>query len=430
MANRVLRNTRQRQMRTFHPILAATAASSTLPLLFDLGNLHPFIVISRPSQSVRTPYVADLIAATEEVKLISRTHLMERSTSCKSQKDKLVALKSLSTILRDLSSTSKECNIVLGHTPSLDCAGMILPGSTVYCTENPSMTSKTAFSVQLCEELRDNDSTYVTVGCHPALAERAAKWLLELQLLPELGPYNLSDIHTQQTYGRSRVDFTLSSVDGTSITLLEVKNCVGADYCDGLVPAGRSDVGVYTVPAEDYQQHAIFPHGQKKPGVGVVSDRAIKHIHELTNLHGTIDSTARSGKRISAAILFVVNRSDCVAFRPCHEACLLFAQVLHRAQLKGVRLIAKELVWREGKCYAGRSLPVVFDKSVRASEIDESFLHKVLEFNEDGSGRSRVPSPSKRLIGKRSSSASVKKPSPISKGSSARKDRRKRKATS
>jgi DNA-binding sugar fermentation-stimulating protein len=414
-------------MRT-HPILAATATSCTLPLLFDLGNLHPFIVISRPSQSVRTPYVADLLAATEEVKLVTRTHLMECSTSCKSQKDKLVALKCLSTILRDLSSSSKENNIVLGHTPSLDCAGMILPGSTVYCTENPSMTSKTAVSVQLCEELRDNDSTYVTVGCHPALAERAARRLLELQLIPELGQYNLNGINTQQTYGRSRVDFTLSSVDGSSITLLEVKNCVGADYCDGLVPAGRSDVGVYTLPVEGYQHHAIFPHGQKKPGVGVVSDRAIKHIHELTNLHGTIDS--KTSSRISAAILFIVNRSDCVAFRPCHEACLLFAQVLQKAQLKGVRLVAKELVWREGKCYAGRSLPVVFDKSVRASDIDESFLQEVLEFNEEGSGRSRVPSASKRLTGKGSSSPpSVKKPSPISKGSSVRKDRRKRKAT-
>ena len=101
---------------------------------------------------------------------------------------------------------------------------------------------------------------------------------------------------------------------------------MGADYIDGLVPAARSDVGVYPRPAADYVRHAIFPHGAKKPGVGVVSDRAIKHVHELTLLHGTVD--AASQRTIKSAILFVVNRGDCEAMRPCHEACMLFAQVV------------------------------------------------------------------------------------------------------
>lgn len=369
-------------------IVAVAATSPNVPLLFDLGILHRFIVVSRPSISVRTPYVADLLADTEEVRGLTRTYFMERCSTFRSQKDKVDALKSLSTELRNLGNRKKKEAIVLGHTPSLDCAGMIIPGSTVYCTENLSTTSKTAYSVQLCEELRDDEQNYVTVGCHPALAERAAGRLLELQLLPELGPYDVDNICTQQTYGRSRVDFTLSNADrdGGSITLVEVKNCVGADYCEGLVPVGRSDVGVYTMPAEGYLRHAIFPHGHKKPGIRVVSDRAIKHIHELTNLHGTVDAT--TGKAISAAILFIVNRSDCAAFRPCHEACLLFAQVLRRAQLRGLTLIAKELVWCDGKCYAGRTLPVVFDTSVNASDIDERFLQEVLTFNEGGSGRS------------------------------------------
>jgi DNA-binding sugar fermentation-stimulating protein len=373
-------------------IVAVATTGPSLPLLFDLGLLHRFIVVSRPSISVRTPYVADLLSDTEEVRGLTRTHFMERCSTYRSQKDKVDALKSLSTELRNLGNRKEE-TIVLGHTPSLDCAGMIIPGSTVCCTKNLSTTtSKTAYSVQLCEELRDDEQNYVTVGCHPALAERAAGRLLELQLLPELGPYDVDNICTQQTYGRSRVDFTLSNADlDGSITLVEVKNCVGADYCEGLVPAGRSDVGVYTRPAEGYLRHAIFPHGHKKPGVGVVSDRAIKHIHELTNLHGTVDGT--TGKAISAAILFIVNRSDCAAFRPCHEACLLFAQVLLRAHLRGLTLIAKELVWCDGKCHAGRTLPVVFDSSVNASDIDELFLQKVLTFNEGGSGRSRTTMP-------------------------------------
>jgi DNA-binding sugar fermentation-stimulating protein len=98
----------------------------------------------------------------------------------------------------------------------------------------------------------------------------------------------------------------------------------------------------------------------------VVSDRAIKHVHELTCIHqaGVCPQTpapasaakqtkARSKQQASeaeacpmpaandspeaarCAVLFVVNRSDCTSFRPCHEADMLFAQVVKRAQEQG-----------------------------------------------------------------------------------------------
>jgi hypothetical protein len=66
--------------------------------------------------------------------------------------------------------------------------------------------------------------------------------------------------------------------DGCKL-LLEVKNCVCADYPAGGVPPGRSQVGVYTSGAVPYQRTAIFPHGAKKKAmvdghkVDVVSDR-------------------------------------------------------------------------------------------------------------------------------------------------------------
>src|SRR5689334_14656027 len=43
------------------------------------------------------------------------------------------------------------------------------------------------------------------------------------------------------------------------------------------------------------------------------------------------------------AVLFVVNRGDCEAFRPCHEACPLFASVLKRARDAGVSVLAYEI---------------------------------------------------------------------------------------
>ena len=364
---------------------------SSLPRLFDLGPLYPHIIVARPSKVVRTPYVADMLPSSEKV---------EQLLSCEKElglsKMKKAAITHLSASLR--AAVNDESELVLGHTPSLDCAGMILPGSTVYCTKSEtSKQLKTAFTAQLCEELREH-GCIVRVGCHPFLAERATKRMLELELLPEMGKYDLQTVASQQSFGTSRVDYVLTSTCGTSLTLLEVKNCVGADYCEGLVPSGRSDVGVYQIAAVSdegiaYQRHAIFPHGSKKPGVGVVSDRAIKHVHELTRLHGTKDV---KGRTIVSAILFVVNRNDCVAFRPCHEACMLFAQMLHRAYLKGVKLVAKALVWNGGLCSAGPTLPVVFSRCVNSADIDEDHLALVLKFNENGSGRSmRTPSPKK-----------------------------------
>jgi DNA-binding sugar fermentation-stimulating protein len=316
-----------------------------------------------------------------------------------SKKDKAVATAVLSSALRNCAQQNN--GILLGHSPSLDCAGMIVPGATVYCTQNDeSKATKTQFAIQLCEEIRERNER-ATVGCHPFLAERAARRMLELQLFPELGDYDPASIGSQVSYGKSRVDYTLPSSDGASVTLIEVKNVVGADYCEGQVPSWRSEVGVYTSPlvttdGRAYTQHAIFPHGSKKPKIGVVSDRAIKHIHELTHLHDTKDC---NGKIIQSVILFIVNRSDCECFRPCHEACMLFAQVLRRAQDKGVLLLAKELVWNHGQCSAGRSLPIAFDPSVNAKDVDEQLLQQVLQFNEDGGGgQSRRVSPAKKTV--------------------------------
>lgn len=68
----------------------------------------------------------------------------------------------------------------------------------------------------------------------------------------------------------------------------------------------------------------------------VVSDRAIKHVHELTQLHeeGTRAGTP-AHQQVRCGMLFVVNRADCGAMRPCDQADRLFAQVVKRAEEAG-----------------------------------------------------------------------------------------------
>jgi hypothetical protein len=52
-----------------------------------------------------------------------------------------------------------------------------------------------------------------------------------------------------------------------TVTLLEVKNVVGADFPFGKVPEARGRVGVYERPVEGYERCAIFPYGVQVRGV-------------------------------------------------------------------------------------------------------------------------------------------------------------------
>jgi hypothetical protein len=56
-----------------------------------------------------------------------------------------------------------EGTVQMAHAPSLDCAGMVMTGTSVYCTENIGRSVKTAYTIQLCEEIRE-DGSYTVVG--------------------------------------------------------------------------------------------------------------------------------------------------------------------------------------------------------------------------------------------------------------------------
>ena len=360
--------------------------------LLSVGHLQRIGVVARPSLTIKSPYVASVVT-NPSVWAPSADpfgHLADREGSDKEKK------KLASEIAHAL---AQKHELQLAHAPSLDCAGMLIPGKVAWVTQNRAET-KTALTVQLCEEER-SDEENVLVGYHPALAEKMAKSMLEKGLVSELG--EIENIASQRTFGNSRVDFILETENNT-LTLVEVKNVVGAEYGEGSVPSGRSSVGVYTVPTKELpsgagSRHAIFPHGSLKPSIGVVSDRAIKHVTELGQLEGTVDPV--SGRTIRTAVLFVVNRSDTAAFRPAHEACPMFAQSLKRAKSRGTKLIAKEIQWKLGNdkeetiAYLGKDLPCVFHSSV-TEDLDEEHLQRILQYNKDVPKTRSPPSSSKK----------------------------------
>jgi hypothetical protein len=86
-------------------------------------------------------------------------------------------------------------------------------------------------------------------------------------------------------------------------------------------------------------------------------------------------------------------------------------QVLHRAYKKGVKLIAKDIIWSDdGEARQGKSLPIYFDPSaVDESDIDEEHLKAVLQYNEEnGSARSKGAGHSNKKGNSSTSSSPVK----------------------
>lgn len=361
--------------------------------VLNLQTLTPCRLISHPSKIIKSPYVADISVIGEEPR-----------------------------------------NQHLAHAPGLDCAGIMVNDCTILCKDNRGneKSKKTTFSIQLISDPR-SDQPSTLIGYHPQLAEDLSHSLIEGKLISEVALSNFIEIKKQVTFRDSRVDFVLTTEQQTKIAI-EVKNVVCAEYLP-LEDTTKAEVDAELVkavshvsemkkkkmkiekkektkekrksvkerivdPSVEYDifppqdsnlsshQHyhihypykcAIFPHGQKKPKLGVVSERAIKHINNLIDL-----ISDRSNDEVEKSVLlFIVNRSDCNAFRPCHESDLLFTQMVRKAINHGVHVIAQQIIWTiEGVAYLGPQLPVIIPKHIREEDIDEKHLQQVLSYEE------------------------------------------------
>mmetsp|Transcript_21362 Transcript_21362/g.41869 ORF Transcript_21362/g.41869 Transcript_21362/m.41869 type:complete len:449 (-) Transcript_21362:100-1446(-) len=314
-------------------------------LLTDLGKLVSGKVIARPSKFVRTPYVADVM-------------LLDGSEK-----------------------------IVQAHAPSLGCAGMVDKGRIVEMSEVPQKNDKsrkTTHTVSLCFDAPRLDGTSPRVGALPALAESFVQKSLEEGWFPEFEPgYSVT---SQKTYGGSRVDFVLDYGSSGRKTLIEVKNAVCADYLPEEMPGGKSKGELearlpsclVNIDTGAPLRSAVFPHGgTQKPKIKVLSSRAIKHVHELTQIHA---SRTVEHENLDSAIIFLVNRNDCDRFRPAHESCPLFARVLYESILCGVRVLAYAVDWRDSKAYLAERLPVEFADETKDRPLNRVWLDQVLAY--------------------------------------------------
>ncbi len=167
--------------------------------------------------------------------------------------------------------------------------GLAEPGSVVILSESANPKRKLRFTWQLVK-IENN-----WVGVNTLLPNRLAREALENKLIPELSTYH--EIKAEVRWGlNTRFDFLLQNENERCY--LEVKSVT-------LAEAGT----------------AMFPDA--------VTARGTKHLRELMHV-------VASGSQ--AAMLFVVNRSDCRHFIPAEKIDPVYAQTLREAADKGVKI--------------------------------------------------------------------------------------------
>jgi len=145
-------------------------------MLHTLPTLVRATVVKRPSASIKSPYVADIL----------------------------------------LEDGSK----ALCHTPGLSCSGLVVPGRVIYVSKGKE-GSKTDYTAQLSESV-DSEGLYI-VGIHPMVSQQMASKLLE-KVHPSCTWKSEVKVDTH-----TRLDFVGSLANGKKV-YVEVKNAM-ISYC-------------------------------------------------------------------------------------------------------------------------------------------------------------------------------------------------------
>ena len=270
-------------------------------MLAKLNDLVLVKVVSRPSKVCKTPYVADI----------------------------------------ELDNGS----IVQAHCASLGCCGLCEKDCYVYaspiksnCSQSKSkVCSYKIYLASFYEEKVINGimvSNKQLIGIDPKLAETLVENALTQNYLRTLS--NIKTYKREVSLLDSRFDFTgLDEHD--KYFVLEVKNVPLADYAD-VSSTDRKKM----IKNGDFANIAInekisyFPDGYRKKKDAVVSERALKHINELTEL--------TQSKIIRPIICFVVQRTDVSSF----QASLLdpiYKEAFNEAIKHGVEVIVLVVSW-------------------------------------------------------------------------------------
>jgi DNA-binding sugar fermentation-stimulating protein len=265
--------------------------------LYQLDNLLEAIVVARPSKSIKSPYVADIIVSSTGENALAHTPAL----GCCGLSDK----------------TSK---ILVAKSKSKDskCDYVVYCSIVEYTRETRSSENE-GFSHIFRSSTKENDGKQIVVGIHPKMAETIVENALKQNCLSTL--QNVQSYRREQTVisgsFKSRFDFTGIDQVGCPF-IMEVKS----------VPL--------CLPNGDGTNAAFFPDGYRKKKGDVVSPRALKHIQELESIK--METSSR------CIMCYVIQRSDVVKFQTATTDPEYKAAV-KKAHENGVEIITLCIDW-------------------------------------------------------------------------------------
>lgn len=264
------------------------------------------VVVARPSKTVKTPYVADIMFADDPT-------------------------------------------IYQAHAPSLGCSGLVDVDSNVYVSEktaskSDAKTTHTIYGTTIYGGWR--------VGVNPMIANKAVRRIIETGLASARDFPIGSTVEQEVTVGDSRIDMKVTHSDG-SISWVEVKNVPLAHYRNASEGCKNYRAGAVPGSVEDDPRSkiAIFPDGYRKNKTDAISPRATKHLENLMD-------RVREGD--GAYCLYLCQRADATRFEPA-SLDTIYSETFRRAQAAGVRMRCYVVEWdKEFKCMRFiREIPVV-----------------------------------------------------------------------
>lgn len=252
-------------------MIGSSKTNSKKTIVFQVGPVYETSVLSRPSKVIRSPYMADI-----------------------SNPD----------------HSSSEMH-VLAHSPSLGVSGLVAQGSRVIvtCRNKSNITAKSKYTIDgvVCQGKKKKP---MVIGVNPMYANKIIETVLNNHLFEEWT--HITEWQKEKTVqqGKSRFDFVGHNHQTGNMVVIEVKS----------------------VPLVDSHQVAIFPEGYRKTKESTVSERAVKHLRELSDL-------VKSNTKISAYMVYVIQRGDAEGFLP-GPTDPIYRDAFQRAKEAGVCMVA------------------------------------------------------------------------------------------
>jgi len=269
--------------------------------MLKLNSLERVKIISRPSKICKTPYVADI----------------------------------------ELNDGS----IVQAHSASLGCCGLCEKDCYVYaspilsnCPQSKSkVCSYKIYLAEFYEEKFINEKKIFNkeiIGIDPKLAESLLEFALKNNYLKTLR--NIKCCKREVKLGNSRFDF-IGKDENNKKFILEVKNVPLADYADVCKNDRKKLEKAGLFNNKNFNEKiSYFPDGYRKNKGEVISERALKHINELSEI--------TLSKNIRPIICFVVQRKDVSSFQ-ASNLDPIYKNAFNNAVKSGVEVIILVIEW-------------------------------------------------------------------------------------